>query len=109
VQSKLMTAENKPQWATARSLLWLLPITYGTLAVAASYAAVLRPELIASRFWFYSILPFGLAEPVGCWWGIFHCFRHERGRKRWQYIAVIVFVPLGFSWYYFEKLRPRQP
>ena len=43
-----------------------------------------------------------VVPPIGGWWLIYIVIRHE---KRVFPIILLAFVPYGFVWYYFERMR----
>jgi hypothetical protein len=94
-------------WKGPASLFWLLPITYGLMATVLLYAVVLNPAVgvEAKRLAIGFVAPFCVVAPFGGWWAIFQCFRHER--NPWPYAAILILIPLGFLWYYFERYRIR--
>jgi hypothetical protein len=51
------------------------------------------------------LIPFCVVAPAGGWWAIYQCIRREQHPVK--YLAIVIFVPLGFVWYYFERYRLR--
>jgi len=84
-------------------LAWLIPILVAStlfLAVCLNPAAFMK-----DRVFFPLLIIYGLIAPVGGFWAIYQSIRYEK--YPWKCVAIIVFVPLGFIWYYFEKYRKR--
>jgi hypothetical protein len=86
------------------SLYWLLPIMLGSVIELAFLVPFVTPDLLNHhRALLFLVVPFCVIAPLGGWWAIYQCIRHEEQPAR--YIAVVVLVPLGFLWYYFERYR----
>jgi hypothetical protein len=51
------------------------------------------------------VVPACILAPIGGWWAIYQCIRYER--RPLKYIALVVFIPFGFVWYYFERYEMR--
>ncbi len=72
--------------------------------------AVFTPG-VPNSMWFVPVaIAVFVVPPIGAWWLIYTVIRHE---KRVFPIILIAFVPYGFAWYYFDRLRsgkfkPRQ-
>lgn len=90
-------------FAGPQTLLWLLPVTYGSIATAIVLSLFVTPQLFNNKLLFDLAVPACVVAPFGGWWAIYQCVRHES--QPWRYIAIVVFVPLGFTWYYFERYR----
>jgi hypothetical protein len=48
---------------------------------------------------------YAFIAPVGGFWAIYQSIRYEE--HPWKCMAIVVLVPFGFVWYYFEKHRKR--
>ncbi len=88
---------------------WMKPIPMAIVAVfvyAIAFWAVFTPGIPNSLL----LVPIGLAvfviPPIGGWWLIYTIIRHE---KRVFPIILLAFVPYGFAWYYFDRLRRGNP
>jgi hypothetical protein len=88
------------------SFFWLLPILYGLAATTVLCTVFIKPEIITNKILFRFVTPYCIAAPFGGWWAIYQCLRYEK--RPWRYAAIVVFVPAGFVWYYFERYRIRQ-
>lgn len=84
------------------TLLWLTPIL-----VASGIELIIwfNPASIKDQLFFPVVIIFGIIAPVGGLWGIYQSIRYEK--SPWKYVAIIVLVPFGFVWYYFERYRKR--
>jgi hypothetical protein len=88
------------------SLWWLVPVSIGALIEIAFLVPFINADgLNRHREILVILVPFCFIAPVGGWWAIYQCIRNEQHPAR--YIAVVVLVPLGFIWYYFERYRYR--
>jgi hypothetical protein len=88
------------------SLYWLIPIALGLVFEVAFCIPFVSPDTLNHhRLLLAFIVPFFFIAPLGGWWAIYQCVRYEKQSGR--YIAVVVLVPLGFVWYYFERYRQR--
>ena len=83
-----------------KTLLWLIPILIGC---GVFLTICINPSALKDRLFFPVLIMFGLIAPVGGLWAIYRCIRYEK--TPWRYIAIVVFIPFGFLWYYFEKYR----
>ena len=84
-------------------LLWLVPIV---IASALFLAICLDPNAFMSDgILFPLLLVYGVIAPIGGLWAIYQSIRYEA--HPWGCVAVVVLVPFGFVWYYFEKYRGR--
>jgi hypothetical protein len=89
-------------WTRGR-LVWLVPIL---IASAVFLAIWLYPTAFTKdRVFFPFFIIYGLIAPVGGFWAIHESIRHEK--HPWRCVAIVVLVPFGFIWYYFEKYRKR--
>jgi hypothetical protein len=88
------------------SLYWMVPVALGLVLEIAFFVPLVGPDTLnRHRFLLAFVVPFCFVAPLGGWWAIYQCIRNEKHPAR--YIAVVVLVPLGFSWYYFERYRQR--
>ena len=80
---------------------------YGVVGVIVLWVS--DPEVLRAQHFLMAILltPGCIVAPIGGWWGVYQCVRYER--KPWRYIALVVFIPLGFVTYYFERYKKREP
>src|SRR5690349_16070219 len=84
-------------------LVWLVPIL---IASASFFAVYVRPAAFMNDRVFFSLLIlYGLVAPRGGLWAIYQSIRYEK--DPWKCIAVVVFVPFGFLWYWFERYQKR--
>ena len=83
-------------------LAWLIPIL---VASGILLTICLNPAALKDRLFFPVLIVFGLVAPVGGMWAIYQSIRYEE--YPWKCVAIVVFVPFGFTWYYFEKYRKR--
>jgi len=91
----------------SRSLYWLIPVAFGLMMEIVFFVPFVSAEFLNHhRSLLILIVPFCLVAPLGGWWAVYQCIRHEDHPLR--YIVIVVLVPLGFSWYYFERYRLRQ-
>jgi hypothetical protein len=88
------------------SLRWLLPIIVGFVFELAFLGLFISPETLNQhRFLLVFVVPFCVIAPIGGWWAVYQCIRHERHPLR--YVLLVIIIPLGFTWYYFERYRSR--
>ena len=91
--------------ATRRSdtFVWLIPI----LAASVVFLAInLKPKAFMKDGVFFPLLIiYGLIAPVGGIWAIYQCIRYEK--HPWKQVVIVIFVPFGFVWYYFQRYRVR--
>ena len=45
-----------------------------------------------------------VVPPIGAFWMMYQVIRHER--QPFPLIALALFVPFAFLWYYFDRVRP---
>jgi hypothetical protein len=83
-----------------RTILWLVPFLVGCTIILLT---LVEHSLFQHRFFFPVLIVFGLISPIGGLWGIYQCIRYEK--SLWPYLAIVVFIPLGFTWYFFERYR----
>lgn len=92
----------------SNQLFWLIPIIYGITVELLLLSLLVAPGLLLNHTSF--VLPFVapacVVNPFGGFWALYQCLRYERHFGR--YLAIIFFVPLSFTWYYFEKYRMRR-
>jgi len=89
------------------SLYWLIPVAFGLIVEIAFFVPFVSADFLNHhRSLLILVVPFCLAAPLGGWWAVYQCIRHEEHPLR--YIVIVILVPLGFSWYYFERYRLRQ-
>src|SRR5579872_663135 len=89
------------------SLCWLAPVLLGAVTEFVFFLGFVNHDVInRHREILIVLVPFCVVAPVGGWWAIYQCIRHEKHPAR--YVATIVLVPLGFIWYYFERYRRRE-
>jgi hypothetical protein len=81
-------------------LIWLIPIL---VASGIFLTIFLNPAAIKDRLFFPVVVLFGMIAPLGGFWGIYQSIRNEKHPGK--YIAIVMFVPFGFLWYYFERYR----
>ena len=85
-------------------VFWRSAIVYGTTATVLLIIADFHPlYFLHSRFFFLFVTPACVIAPIGGWWALYQCLRHES--QHWKFIAIVMFVPMGFVWYYFERYR----
>ena len=66
----------------------------------------LKPTVfMKDRVFFPLLIIYGLIAPIGGLWAIYQSIRYEK--HPWKCVAIVVLVPFGFLWYYFEKYRMR--
>jgi hypothetical protein len=84
-------------------LAWLIPV----LIASGLFAAIcLNPTaFMKDHVFFPLIIIYGLVAPLGGLWAIYQSIRYET--HPWKYVAVVVVVPFGFVWYYFERYIKR--
>jgi hypothetical protein len=92
---------------TTRDILWICwAIVSVSLVVwfivAPPFKHPLHQELGRAAFW---VEPFLMLQPFCALWMVFRAFRDEKNRL--PYVAAIALVPLGWLWYYVERVRPR--
>jgi hypothetical protein len=90
-------------YLTRNTLAWLVPILVASglfIAICLNPASFMR-----DRVFFPLLIIYGLVAPVGGFWAIYQSIRYEE--NPWKCAAIVVFVPFGFIWYYFEKYRRR--
>jgi hypothetical protein len=105
-QSKL--AEN--MWTRVKwteSLYWLVPVVLGAVFEIVFFVVpFVSPETMnRHREILLLLVPFCIVAPIGGWWAVYQCVRHERHPAK--YLAIVTLVPLGFIWYFFERYRSR--
>jgi hypothetical protein len=83
-------------------LAWLTPIL---IACGVFLVILVNPFALHDRVFLPVLVIFGLVAPVGGFWAIYQSIRYEK--NPWKCILVVVFIPFGFVWYYFEKYRKR--
>jgi hypothetical protein len=66
---------------------------------------LLKPSALAGQFFFPILITFGLVAPIGALWAVYQAIRHEKDHLKC--IAIILLIPFGFLWYYFERYRTR--
>jgi hypothetical protein len=86
-----------------RTILWLVPILVGCTVILLTFV---DHSLFHNRFFFPVLIVFGFISPIGGLWGIYQCIRYEK--SLWPYLAIVVFIPLGFTWYFFEDIASRK-
>ena len=85
------------------TLAWLIPILIASavfLAICLDPAAFMRDSVF-----FPLLIAYGLIAPAGGFWAIYQSIRYES--HPWRCVAIVMFVPFGFLWYYFERYRKR--
>jgi glycopeptide antibiotics resistance protein len=88
------------------SLRWLLPVSFGTIMEFLFLANIVTAKTLNTHSsLMIVVIPFCVIAPLGGWWAVYQCLRHER--QIGKCLAIVVFVPLGFFWYYFERYLPR--
>lgn len=81
--------------------VWLVPILVASVVFV---GICLSPAAFTKDGVFFPILIiYGLIAPLGGLWASYQSIRYEK--DPWKCIAVVVFVPFGFFWYYFERYR----
>jgi hypothetical protein len=94
-------------WWRWETLIEVAAAAYGILAVIVlwvSNPAVLRSQHLVIAI---AVTPACILAPVGGWWAVYQCIRYEK--QPWKYVALVVLIPLGFVWYYFERYSRREP
>ena len=91
-------------WKVALEVLSALYGVFAVIVLLVSDPINLRTQHLAVAL---LVTPACISAPIGGWWAVYQCIRYER--KPWRYIALIVFMPLGFVWYYFERYKTREP
>ena len=87
-------------------LPWLPLIAVGTIIEAYFFLSFGSTQALNQHpLLFVIVVPFCIAAPVGGWWAVYQCIRHEVHPIR--FIVIVLVVPLGFTWYYFERYLPR--
>jgi len=88
-------------------LWWVIPIVYGAAVELSFFIAIFGPMPPPHQKLLLAFLvPACVVAPIGGWWALYQCVRHEQ--RPLKYIAIIVLVPFGFAWYYFERYRLRE-
>ena len=89
-----------------RILLEVLSALYGAFAVVVLWVS--DPFILRTQHFTVALLvtPACILAPIGGWWAVYQCIRYER--KPLRYIALVVFIPFGFVWYYFERYKTRE-
>ena len=89
------------------ALLWEIPVAYGITVFVLLLSPLVDPELLLNHgaLLFPFVIPACIVSPFGGFWAVYQCVRYERNLAR--YLAIVVLVPLGFTWYYFERYRFR--
>jgi hypothetical protein len=84
------------------SLYWLIPIL-----VACGICVVMwfKPSALKDQLFFPVLIAFGLIAPIGGLWAIYQSIRYENSPLK--YVAIVVLIPFGFLWYYFERYKKR--
>ena len=81
----------------------VLLFVIGTVMYAVAFWVIFTPG-VSSRF--PILVPLAAAvffiHPIGAWWLIYRVVRHE---KRVFPFILLSCVPLGFVWYYFDRVR----
>jgi hypothetical protein len=63
---------------------------------------IFTPGIPQFPFFVPVIVAVFVVPPLGGWWLIYIVIRHE---KHMFPIVLLAFVPYGFVWYYFERVR----
>jgi hypothetical protein len=95
-----------PVLLTRHKLAWMLPIAYGFSIVAIILSSWRFPDLLSRHSVQLFVAPACIVAPIGGWWAIYQCVRYERNPGR--YLMIVMFIPFGFAWYYFERYRPHR-
>jgi hypothetical protein len=91
------------KWPEA--LYWLIPVAFGAVVeVMFSVPFVDAGMINRHREILFVLIPFCIIAPLGGWWAVHQCIRRETHPAK--YLAIVILVPLGFTWYYFERHRP---
>jgi hypothetical protein len=93
--------DNPSSRAILRKLLWILPITAASLIFIASFNPAFDRIFLENRFASGLMIFLSVVAPVGAFWGIYRCIRYEQ--RPGKYLAIVIFVPMGFIWYYVER------
>lgn len=89
------------------TLLWSIPVFVGTLVEILLLTSFIDVSMLNQHHeLFFVIAPFSVIAPIGGWWAVYQCLRYED--KPAKFILVVVILPLGFTWYYFERYRLRR-
>jgi hypothetical protein len=92
-------------WNGVRSLVFVLAWAYFVFAVALLVIAFFVPDPQKLKPVFFFAFPAYAAIPFGAFWAIYQCLQFEK--RPWRYLPVVLFIPLGFVWYYFRRYRVR--
>jgi|ERR1700722_10038771 hypothetical protein len=91
-------------WKRWGTLLWFIPAVYGSIVAVILFTPIVDHQFLAkSKLLLAFVTPACLVAPFGGWWGVYQCVRYER--HPFKYIVIVLLVPLGFFWYYFERYR----
>jgi thiol:disulfide interchange protein len=83
-----------------KTLLWIV-VGFGVLGLATWLITLPGPP--HGPMLFLLVLVFAVA-PVGAFWMMSQVMRYER--RPFPLIAMAMFVPFTFLWYYLERVRP---
>ena len=101
-----LEGDKRPRFKWPESLWWLVPVMLGAVFEVIFFVPFVTPETMNHhKEIFLLLIPFCVVAPVGGWWAIYQCIRREQHPVK--YLAIVIFVPLGFIWYYFERYRLR--
>jgi len=81
------------------------PVPIAIVAVvvyAIAFWAVFTPGVTDSLWIVPIVIGVFAIPPIGGWWLIYTVVRNE---KRMFPIILLAFLPYGFAWYYFDRLR----
>lgn len=83
-----------------KNLLW---IVFGFAVIGVGAWLITVPGPPRGPMLLLLVLLFAV-PPVGAFWMMYQVIRHER--QPFFLIAMALFVPFAFLWYYFERVRP---
>lgn len=83
-------------------LLWAL---FFVSCTGLALWVVAGPWTPQGRWDLFLVLAFFTVNPFGAFWLMYRCFRYEP--RAWTYLP-FAFVPYGFVWYYFNRVRTRK-
>ncbi len=92
-----------PSRKESRVITTALLSIFGVVVYAVAFWVMFTPG-VPSRF--PLLVPLAGAvffiHPIGAWWMVYMVVRHE---KRVFPLLLLAFAPLGFLWYYFDRVR----
>lgn len=86
-----------------KSLYWLVPVVLGGILEITFFVVPFVPREMTNQHKeiLWVLVPFCFIAPIGGWWAVYQCVRYEE--RPAKYILLVMIIPLGFIWYYFER------